>query len=288
VTAGIAELLLFFFQFTSARRRARHGKNADPSIRETADATSIGNLLEFADMSPEAKQRLRLALTLAVVVAGLRAGYILYQRHEEYLASEKQKQATNAGYSNPDYYVAPKKLHPYDLKSANQITQQPVWVKEGYRYTYYPYNVAARRTDFGHEAGLLLPIERLEIKRVEMETAPGGRRQMMAVFEKEGKIFSVPVGFESDGQYKIYSDEIFFIEDPHELYKHWAPEVWQAVEQHEVKPGMNEMQADFAVGMGVPDAGNSSSEKTVRYPNGGKPLVIVYRDGKAAEIKAGS
>jgi hypothetical protein len=26
----------------------------------------------------------------------------------------------------------------------------------------------------------------------------------------------------------------------------------------------------------------------VRYPNGGKPLVILYHDGKAAEIKAGS
>ncbi len=239
-------------------------------------------------LSPEAKQRLRLALTLAVVVAGLRAGYILYQRHEEYPAAEKQKQAKNAGYSNPDYYVAPKKLHPYDLKSANQITQQPVWVKEGYRYTYYPYNAAAKRTDFGHEAGLLLPIERLEIKSVEVETSPGGRRQMMAIFQKDGKSYSVPIGFESDGQYKIYSDEMFFIEDPHELYKHWSPDVWQAVEQHEVKPGMNEMQADFAVGMGVPDAGNSSSEKTVRYPNGGKPLVIVYRDGRAVEVKAGT
>jgi hypothetical protein len=240
-------------------------------------------------MSPEAKQRLRLALTLAVVVAALRAGYILYQRHEEYVAAEKQKRAKNAGYSNPDYYVAPRKLHPYDLKSANQITQQPVWVKEGYRYTYYPYNVAAQRTDFGHEAGLLLPIERLEIKNVVVETPPGGgsRRQMIAAFEKDGKTYSVPIGFESDGQYKIYSDEMFFIEDPHELYKHWAPDVWQSVEQHEVKPGMNEMQADFAVGMGVPDAGNSS-EKTVRYPNGGKPLVVAYRDGKAVEVKPGS
>jgi hypothetical protein len=63
--------------------------------------------------------------------------------------------------------------------------------------------------------------------------------------------------------------------------------VWQAVEQHQVKAGMNELQADFAIGMGVPDAGDSSG-KTVRYPNGGKPLVIVYHDGKAAEIKAGT
>jgi hypothetical protein len=37
--------------------------------------------------------------------------------------------------------------------------------------------------------------------------------------------------------------------------------------------------------MGVPDGASSSSEKTVRYPNGGKPMVIVYHDGKAAEIK---
>ena len=238
-------------------------------------------------LSKEARQRLRLALTLAVVVAGLRAGYILYQRHEENLAAEKAKQEKNAGYSNPDYYVAPKKLHPYDVKWAQQITEQPVWVKEGYRYTYYPYDVAAKRTDFGHEAGLLLPIERLEIKEIVLEPSPGGRRQMMAVFQRDGKSCSVPIGFESEGQYKIYSDEMFFIEDPHELYKHWPADVWRSIEQHEVRAGMNEMQADFAIGMGVPDS-SSSSEKTVRYPNGGKPLVIVYRDGKAVEIKAGS
>ena len=44
-------------------------------------------------MSPEAKQKIQLALLLAMVVAGLRAGYILYQRHEDKVAAEKQKQA---------------------------------------------------------------------------------------------------------------------------------------------------------------------------------------------------
>jgi hypothetical protein len=117
---------------------------------------------------------------------------------------------------------------------------------------------------------------------------PGGKRQMVAVFEKDGKSCAVPIGVESDGQWKIYSDEMFYVEDPHELYKHWPTDVWQAVAQHEVKSGMNELQADFAVGMGVPDAGASSDEKTVRYPNGGKPLVVVYHGEKAAEVKAGS
>src|SRR5271168_4831191 len=239
-------------------------------------------------MSEEAKQRIQIALALAVVVAGVRAGYLLYERHQDYVAAQKQEQAKKAGYSNPDYYVVPKKLYPFDVKSAKQLTLQPVWMKEGYRYTYYRYVPVVKSVDFAHEAGLLGPIERLEIKDVMVVPAPGGRRQMVAIFEKDGHSYAVPIGFESDGQYKIYSDEMFYVEDPHELYKHWPAEVWQAVAQHEVKPGMNELQADFAVGMGTLDAGSSSSERTLRYANGGNPLVVIYRDGKAAEIKPGT
>jgi hypothetical protein len=241
-------------------------------------------------MSEDAKQKIQIALALAVVVAGLRAGYILYERHEDYVAAQKQAQAKSAGYSNADYYVVPKKLYPFDLKSAKQLTQQPVWVKEGYRYTYYPYDGARKRTDFAHEAGLLLPIERLEITDVVTgtPTGAGSQRQVMAVFQKEGKSYAVPIGFETEGQYKIYSDEMFYVEDPHELYKHWPADVWQAVMEHEVKPGMNELQADFAVGMGALDAGSSSGDRTLRYANGGKPLVVIYRDGKAAEVRPGT
>ena len=221
----------------------------------------------------------------ALAVASIRAGYIFYQRHEDRLAGERQKQARDVGYSNPDYYVIPKKLYPYDVKSAKQLTQQPVWVKEGYRYAYYAY-VGSNRVEFGHEAGVLGPIEKLAITDVVTATAPTEpKRQVMAVFKKEDKMYAVPIGYEREGDYRIYSDDMFFIEDPHDLYKHWTPEVWHAVEQHQVKPGMSEMQADFAIGMGTPDGGSSSEEKTVHYPNGGKPLVITYHEGKADEIK---
>jgi hypothetical protein len=37
----------------------------------------------------------------------------------------------------------------------------------------------------------------------------------------------------------------------------------------------------------VTDAGASSNEKTVRYPNGGKPLVVIYQGDKATEVKQG-
>jgi len=242
-------------------------------------------------MSPETKHKIQLALLAALVLATLRAGYIFYQRHQERLRIEQAKKAQNVGYSNPDYYVHPKKLYPYDLKTARQLTQQPVWVKEGYRYTYYPYDPASKKVDFAHEAGLLGPIEKLAIKDVVTATSAAAgqqKKQVMAVFQKEGKSYAVPIGYQGEGEYKIYSDEMFFVEDPHDLYKHWPPDVWQAVEQHQVKQGMNEMQADFAIGMGVPDPGDTSEQKTVHYPNGGKPVVILYQDGKAAQIKPDS
>src|SRR5258707_607568 len=133
-------------------------------------------------MSPEAKQRLQLALLVAMVIAALRAGYILYQRHEDALQAERQKQVQSLGYSNPDYYVSPEKLYPYDVKTAKQLTQQPVWVKEGYKYTYFPYDPASKKVDFAHEAGLLLPIEQLAIKDVVTDTPPGAaqRKQVVA------------------------------------------------------------------------------------------------------------
>src|SRR5258708_3429098 len=150
-------------------------------------------------MTPEAKQRIQIALLLALLVAGLRAGYILYERHEEFVAAQKVEQAKKAGYSNTDYYVTPKKLHPYDFKSAMQLTQQPVWVKEGYRYTYYRYVPVVKNVDFAHEMGLLGPIERLEIKDVMAVAAPGGRRQVVATFEKDGHNYAVPIGFANEG-----------------------------------------------------------------------------------------
>ena len=236
-------------------------------------------------MTAETRKKIQLALLAALVLATLRAGYIFYQRHEEQLALERKKQADAIGYSNADYYVNPKKLYPYDLKSAKQLTQQPEWVKEGYRYTYFAYQPASKHVDFGHDAGLLGPIEKLAITDVVVagNTVSGQPKQVVATFQKEGKPYAVPIGYQSaEGEYKIIA------RNDNKVYQHWSAEVWQAVEQHQIKPGMNEMQADFAIGMGVPDSGDTSYEKTVRYPNGGKPLVIVYHDGKAAEINPGT
>src|SRR5271156_6597276 len=134
----------------------------------------------------EFQKKLQIFLVAAIVLAGGRAAYIVYERHEAMKDDAKPRQETLL---NADYYVTPRKLHPYDLKSARQLTDQPVWVKVGYAYTYYPYTAAAHHSDFAHEAGLLLPIEKLQIKDVVTDTAPEspGEKQVMAVFDENGK-----------------------------------------------------------------------------------------------------
>ena len=232
-------------------------------------------------MTPELKQRIQLTLGAAILVAGLRTAYILYERHEA-----AQPAVTRELPLNADYYVVPKRLHPYDVESAKELTKQPVWVKEGYRYTYYPYD--RHHADFKQDAGLLLPIEKLQISDVVTDATPGapGERQVLAGFEKDGKTYAVPIGTAKGSDYQIYSDEMLYIQDPHELYKHWSAETWAAIEQHQVKPGMSELQADFAIGMGIPERSSDPQQvKTVNYPNGGHPVSITYRDEKAAEIR---
>jgi hypothetical protein len=239
-------------------------------------------------MTRELKKRIQIALAIGIAVAAIRTAYILYERHHQSSASSAAN-STGTPPLDPDYYVTTKRLHAYDLNSARELTKGPVWVKEGYRYTYYPYDPAHHRADFAREAGRLLPLEKLQIRDVVLNPSPLSKdqKQVMAVFQESGKDFAVPIGVERSGDFTIYADEMMFLEDPRQLYKHWPAEIWSAIDKHEVRPGMSELQADFAVGMGMPEPSNDSDVKTVDYPNGGNPLAVVYQGGKATRVQPG-
>ncbi len=238
-------------------------------------------------IDPEFQKKLQIFLVAAIVLAGGRAAYIVYQRRAAMKEDSKPRQEAAL---KADYYVTPKKLRAYDLKSARQLTQQPVWVKFGYQLTYYPYDRERRKTDFAHDAGMLLPLQKLAIQDVVAEVSPlaPDTKQVLAVFSLEGNGYAVPVGAEKGSDFKSYIDEIFFIEDPRELYKHWPADVWQKIDAHEVQSGMSELQASFAVGLGIPEGSGDYGSRTLHYANGGKPLAITFQDDKAVEIKTGS
>lgn len=233
-------------------------------------------------LDPEAKQKIQLFLIFALLLAGARTAYIFYERHE----AAKQPVKAEAPPLNPDYYVTPKKFHAYDLASARELTQQPVWVKEGYRSYYFPYNSATRHADFAHSAGMLLPLQKLEVTDVVLDKAPdtGSSKQVMAVFHQNDKPYAFQIGTVDGADFKVFADGMLFLEDPHDLYKHWPHDVWDAIAKHEVKPGMSQMQVIFSVGMGL--AQSSYDRTTLRYPNGGSPILVTY-DGnqKVTSVK---
>jgi hypothetical protein len=113
------------------------------------------------------------------------------------------------------------------------------------------------------------------------------KKQVLAIFQQDGKSYATPIGTERDGDYKFYSDDMLFIQDPHELYKHWPADIWQEIDRHQVKQGMNELQADFAIGIGLLEPGSDAIDRTLDYPNGGNPLKISFHDGKAIQIGPG-
>ncbi len=232
------------------------------------------------NITSRAEKWVQTALAIAIVAALVRLAFVFRERETPAL------RPAAAVPLSPEAYVVPKKLYAYDLKSARQITQYPVWVKEGYKYVYYAFDPVRRRSDFRKEIGRLGPIERLEIKNVVLDASPGSpdQHQVMAVFEKAGKWYAFPIGAERRGDYQIYIDEILYIEDPHQLYKFWPADVWATIERRDVKAGMNELQVSFALGVGLLDGSTGSDERVLRYPNAGNPVVVTYRNGKAVNI----
>ena len=224
---------------------------------------------------------LQLVLVAAVIAAAINFFRTMHERRAGLAAPKRNEVALD-----PDYYVTPRKLHPQDLKDARELTQQPVWIREGYRFTYYPY---PGHTDFQHPAGTLGPIEKLELVDIVVDRpSPLHEKQVMAVFEKEEKRYAFPIGGGEGNNYRFFSDEMLFVQDPHQLYAHWPADVWKAIDKHQLEPGMNELQASFAIGMGSPEGTGEANPRIVDYPNNGHPLRVTYTNGRITDIQSGA
>lgn len=243
----------------------------------------------------ELKRIIQVFLLVALVLAAVRVGIIYYGRHAA-AESSKQQKAANAPL-NPDYYVTPKKLNAYDVQSAKELIKQPVWVRAGYHYAYFAYD---GHTASGKEVGKFGPLEKLKVVDVVLERAPSetmstpsgakvkvSQDAINVIFEKDGRRFSFPIGLMRGSEVQIFADDMLFLQDPHDLYKHWPSDVWQSVDQHQIKSGMSELQTSFAVGVGYLDRGAPLEPRQLTYPNGGHPLVVTFRDGKVSEVKSG-
>jgi len=240
------------------------------------------------------RKQIQIILVILLVLAGIRLLLIYRGRH----ASLPEPSTTRPTTLNADDYVVPTQLHSTDLKSAKEdLSGKTVWVKAGNQVNYFPY--AGGQVDFKHSAGLLPPLKKLQITKVIQSTAPDEKaeevapgvrvksQRVMAVFkpDREMKSYAVAIGGNRGGDYTLYINDMFFFDDPHQLYKHWSPEVWSAIDQHQALKGMSELQAALALGAGVPEgSAGDFGNRTLKFDNNGHPVTVTFERNRATQV----
>jgi hypothetical protein len=215
-------------------------------------------------------------------------GEILWLHHER-SAPGKQGAAVDYGPTDPDDLVFLKKERPSSLADLKELDGQTLWVSAGGQMDYYPY--AAHHADYAKSAGTLLgaAFEQVAPKEATYRVA-GGDKQVLLAFtlpksENPKKEYAVPVGYRQGSDYTFYTDELFFYDDPHVLYKHWGPQVWQAVDSHQVILGMTEHEVQLSLGQVSKSVSTEIGNRLVVYANLGHPVAVTFVKNHATAFR---
>jgi len=237
-------------------------------------------------------QRILAMTAVTLAIGGAYLAWVFHERANPGVVGQQQADAGNA--LSKDDLVVMKEYFPQHFDDLERFEGTTVWMKNGYTMAYYPY--AGGRVEFAKKVGLVPPLEPLEIKKVVKAVAPAaahdgiepGGMQAFAVFTVAGgkDMFATPIGVMTAGQEGYYVDMLFFYDDPHTIYDYWPKDVWTAIEAHQVKPGMSELETRLAIGQKVHVDGDREGDRTVTYDVNGKSYDVTYVKNRATEIKA--
>jgi len=234
-----------------------------------------------------------LAMIGATLLIG--GGYLAWVFHERANPGViGQTKVDPADTLSKDDLVVMKEYFPQHFDDLSRFEGTTVWMKNGYSMAYFPY--VGGKIDFAKKVGLVPPLTRLDIKKIVKVVAPAGVHdgiepggmQAFAVFTLPGAkdMFAVPIGVMPHGEEGYYVDMLFFYDDPHTIYDYWPKDVWAAIDAHQVKPGMSELETRLALGQKVHVDGDREGERTVTYDVNGKSWDVTYRKNRATEIKS--
>ncbi len=231
------------------------------------------------------------ATLIAVLAVGARVGMIYRERN----APEKPV-------AKPEYTIAEddlvflKKKRQSSLADARELIGSTLWVSAGGQMDYFPYT--AHHADYAKSKGILLGAVPLVVKDAFEQIAPksatfripGGDRQVLLAFtlpksDTPATVYAVPVGYREGNAYTFFIDEIFFYDDPRQLYAHWGPDIWKAVDEHRVLLGMNERQVELALGQVSKSTSNDYGNRMVVFSNLGKPYAVTFTKNKVTAFR---
>ena len=186
-----------------------------------------------------------------------------------------------------------RSIFPSHCEDTLQLEGSTVWMKNGYLMPYYPYT--SGHVVFAKRVGVIPAAQKLQVKKIVKQAAPAneddgmshGSRQAFAVFTLPGDttLYATPIGAIGGSEEAYFCDMLFYYDDPHTIFDRWPKEVWTAVDAHQVKPGMSELETRMAIGRKTHTSGGKEGDRTVTFDQDGKHWTITYVNNRATEIK---
>jgi hypothetical protein len=193
-----------------------------------------------------------------------------------------------------DDLVVMREFFPTTFEATQRLEGTTVWMKNGYTMPYFPYTNG--HVLFAKRVGVIPAAQRMDVKKIVKAAVPAslednmehGSRQAFAVFALPGgaALYAVPIGYMQGSQEAYYCDLIFYYDDPHTIYDHWPKDVWAAVDAHQVKPGMSEVETRMAIGRNLQLGSGEKGDRTVTYDQDGKHWTVTYVKDSATVIKS--
>jgi hypothetical protein len=233
-------------------------------------------------------QKALVSTAITVAIGGVYLLVVFEQRKNPGVVTQ---QAENQNLSADDLAVVRMKF-PQHYDDVLSLAGTSVWMKNGYTMPYYPF--AGERVDF-HRVGLIAPDQQLDIKKIVKAVPPAheddsishGTRQAFAVFTLPGdaKLYATPIGVMDGSDEAYFCDVLFYYDDPHTIYDNWSKDTWAAIDAHQARAGMNELQVRTALGQKTESDGGSQGNRTVTYNAGGKKWIVKFEGNKATSIQ---
>jgi hypothetical protein len=237
-------------------------------------------------------QKMAIPTLIMVGVGGIYLFSVWKQRQDPGVIARNSQPAPKV---TMDDVAVVRTLSPAHFQDTRALEGTSVWMKDGYTMPYYSFT--AGHVDFSRRAGLIPATQRLEVNKIVKQAVPSwvddaiehGSRQVFVLFSLPGgqRSFATPIGSMQGDREVYYTDLLFYYDDPHKIYSNWPKNVWAAIDAHQVKPGMSELQARMAVGESMRPDRSTEGDRTVTYNQAGKHWTVTFVKDQATEIKTG-
>jgi hypothetical protein len=235
-------------------------------------------------------QKILIPTFITLAIGGIYLLFVWHQRQNPGVVG--QSEATPA--LSADDVAVVRTLSPQHLDDLKELESTRVWMKNGYTMPFYPY--VTGQVAFGKRVGLIPAAQPMDVKKIVKAAVPAkeddgmehGTRQAFAVYAMPGStgLFATPVGSIDGDQEAYFTDLLFFYDDPHTIYSHWPKDVWAAIDAHQVKAGMSELQTRMAIGQKMHPEGETEGDRTVTFDQNGKRWTVTYVKNHATVIKS--